>query len=1029
MSSVGADAGNGRAMSASGATTSSGYGGGSISDRRRSVDDPVRASDVHVLVVDDERICRTVTSRLLSNCGYRVTTAQSGAEALELLRRGTEFHLLLTDVMMPGIDGPALLQLVRNDERLRDMPVIMMSANEHSETVFRCIQYGAEDYLLKPVSRKAVKHMWQHVWRRNQLSLARAVPRYENGEEIHEEEEEDRGEMVHGVPAVPQHDAEHDGVDVVDDDDDHGVIVNHGLHGDDSRDSPDEKAKRRMGVGERLGSNGDVTESTGALRFEKSSISLADVDSTGRMLSSEVEMHQQRVPERRTRRALPPPLCGFDGSSSTRVLREWLDDETSGAQTASLEDRLHVAAQLAAFVELNQSRGLSSVDMFDAGRLEISPQGAISFAASVANHKAAAASAADGDAGADDDDDDAPFSDLARELGRKEPEFVLGLICLNMFFPRVFVDVYECEDGDSALDKVVSMTGFAQSMKAHTDVATIVVSMLKEDSNRLSVAKDASVQFQRLAGEARSSGVETEARVESLKRLEIILETLRTARESESNELSSSLKVLGVLLSETGLNNAGEASQKRDRSSSPSLGESPTLKRARTALAESATNVANLAVEAKKAPVVCYDEENIALNDLKATVKSAFRSAKTLEKNVFADLERSLFAKSAQAIAAKSGGGGSPKSDAKWLKQMVETTGGGSAVRDALESFELELCSVTREVSIKRCASIGGDFADFAANNSMVCCASWDRDGELFATAGTSKSICVYDSSAVMQMGARVHCPAVEFEAQAKVSALSCNPYVKQSLASGDYQGVVQLWDVNREKSVWENPTHRRRVWSIDFSVVDPTRLASASDDGTVRVYSTTTKESICTLQNRANVCSVKFHPSNANILAIGSADHRLMCYDLRQPNTPMISLQGHRKAVSYVRWIGDEIISASTDNTLKLWDIKCGDPRRMCVRTYMGHTNEKNFVGLSVSQDGYIACGSEDNVVHVYSKHSSVPVAHYAFNDKANGFTSNRRDKGGFISSVAWSPDSEHLLAANSRGHLKILQLSKTSR
>jgi E3 ubiquitin-protein ligase RFWD2 len=139
-----------------------------------------------------------------------------------------------------------------------------------------------------------------------------------------------------------------------------------------------------------------------------------------------------------------------------------------------------------------------------------------------------------------------------------------------------------------------------------------------------------------------------------------------------------------------------------------------------------------------------------------------------------------------------------------------------------------------------------------------------------------------------------------------------------------------------------------------------------------------------------------------------------------------MLSLQGHRKAVSYVRWIGDEIISASTDNTLKLWDIKCGDPRRMCVRTYTGHTNEKNFVGLSVSQDGYIACGSEDNVVHVYSKHSSVPVAQYAFNDKANGFTSNRRDKGGFISSVAWSPDSKHLLAANSRGHLKILQLSK---
>ena len=56
-------------------------------------DGPTATSDVHVLVVDDERICRTVTSSLLRKCGYRVTTAESGEEALELLRRGTEIHL------------------------------------------------------------------------------------------------------------------------------------------------------------------------------------------------------------------------------------------------------------------------------------------------------------------------------------------------------------------------------------------------------------------------------------------------------------------------------------------------------------------------------------------------------------------------------------------------------------------------------------------------------------------------------------------------------------------------------------------------------------------------------------------------------------------------------------------------------------------------------------------------------------------------------------------------------------------------
>ena len=49
----------------------------------------------------------------------------------------------------------------------------MMSANERTETVFECIRGGAEDYLLKPVTRKEVQHMWQHVWRRQQQNALR----------------------------------------------------------------------------------------------------------------------------------------------------------------------------------------------------------------------------------------------------------------------------------------------------------------------------------------------------------------------------------------------------------------------------------------------------------------------------------------------------------------------------------------------------------------------------------------------------------------------------------------------------------------------------------------------------------------------------------------------------------------------------------------------------------------------------------------------------------------------------------------
>lgn len=940
------------------------------------VDGPVTTSDVHVLVVDDERICRTVTSSLLRRCGYRVTTAASGEEALELLRRGTEFHMLLTDVMMPGIDGPALLQIVRNDERMRDMPVIMMSANEHSETVFRCIQHGAEDYLLKPVTKRAVKHMWQHVWRKSQAQLSRAVPRFENGQEVLDDDD-DRGELVHGVPAVPQHvegpshSGEEDGFERV--------------------LSPEPTDIRRSASMLSLASAGLSAKASGGLFSTK--IQNEDEDGSPRsairmVIDGDIDKpsSSRAVPESEVC-PLPPPLAGLE--SGSRRLRDWLDDEIAGAQTAKRVDRWHVAWRITAFVHGLGPRACASYEMFDANCLDISPQGDISFAS-------------------DSLEEERSFVDLAQELDDKDPLFVIALVILNMFWPEVFITVYEAEYPEKALQHVIAMSGFAkQAMTAEGEAAKVLTTLLRRTDR--ATAYDVSEHFRRLAGDARSHGVETERRLETLKRLETVMETLRAARNAQLHELQQSRATLDLLISNSRTADGEDVSER-------SSDASASRKRSRT----------EEGIHATDGDVTCYDDGTLKYKNLKAVVSSAFRSAKSLEPHVFADLEISLFDKCAEAMKTSTSNG---DSDGTWLKRLREDVAqDGYSVRDALDEFESELCLVTRSVSLKRCASIGGDFADFAANNSMVCCASWDRDAELFATAGTSRSICVYETEAVMRLGARVHCPAVEFEAHAKVSALCFNNYVKQSVASGDYQGIVQLWDVHKEVSTWENNTHRRRVWSLDFSCIDPTKLASGSDDGTVRVFSTKTKEATCTIQNRANVCSVKFHPTSAHLLAIGSADHKIHCYDLRQPNSPLSTLQGHRKAVSYVHWIGDELVSASTDNTLKLWDVKQRNSQVACIRTYTGHSNEKNFVGLSTSAEGYIACGSEDNIVYLYAKHSSAPVTTYAFADKAMPLSQSRRDKGGFISSVVWSPDSKHLLAANSRGHLKILELTKSA-
>ena len=105
---------------------------------------------------------------------------------MDLLERGTQFNLLLTDVMMPDVDGPTLLNYVRNNSFYQEMPVVMMSSNEHADTVMNCIRLGAEDYLLKPVTKKAVKHMWAHVWRRKQRY--QMVPQFENGVEVLEDD-------------------------------------------------------------------------------------------------------------------------------------------------------------------------------------------------------------------------------------------------------------------------------------------------------------------------------------------------------------------------------------------------------------------------------------------------------------------------------------------------------------------------------------------------------------------------------------------------------------------------------------------------------------------------------------------------------------------------------------------------------------------------------------------------------------------------------------------------------------------------
>lgn len=104
-----------------------------------------------ILVVDDNRVNRLLLGRALEQLGHAVTFAEHGREALEALRRRA-VDLVLLDIEMPEMDGYRVLEALAADPHLRDLPVVMMSSVEEVDSVARCIEMGAEDYLFKPVN-------------------------------------------------------------------------------------------------------------------------------------------------------------------------------------------------------------------------------------------------------------------------------------------------------------------------------------------------------------------------------------------------------------------------------------------------------------------------------------------------------------------------------------------------------------------------------------------------------------------------------------------------------------------------------------------------------------------------------------------------------------------------------------------------------------------------------------------------------------------------------------------------------------
>ncbi|MCU0769444.1 MAG: response regulator [Burkholderiaceae bacterium] len=109
-----------------------------------------------LLVVDDNKVNRLLLARTLQLQGHSVALAENGRVALEMLRR-EPCDLLLLDIEMPEMDGLQVMEQLKSDLQLRDLPVIVTSAIEGLDNIVRCIELGAEDYLHKPVNPVLLK--------------------------------------------------------------------------------------------------------------------------------------------------------------------------------------------------------------------------------------------------------------------------------------------------------------------------------------------------------------------------------------------------------------------------------------------------------------------------------------------------------------------------------------------------------------------------------------------------------------------------------------------------------------------------------------------------------------------------------------------------------------------------------------------------------------------------------------------------------------------------------------------------------
>ena len=127
------------------------------------------SKDLRFLIVDDFSTMRRIVRNLLKECGFAdADEAEDGIAALQKLRNGS-FDFVVSDINMPNMNGFQLLGEIKKDEKLRHLPVLMVTAEARKEDIVLAAQQGASGYIVKPFTKATLEDKVNHILKKTGL--------------------------------------------------------------------------------------------------------------------------------------------------------------------------------------------------------------------------------------------------------------------------------------------------------------------------------------------------------------------------------------------------------------------------------------------------------------------------------------------------------------------------------------------------------------------------------------------------------------------------------------------------------------------------------------------------------------------------------------------------------------------------------------------------------------------------------------------------------------------------------------------